>query len=78
MIKIYLLFSLFISFAFAAQQKIDLLISNPITIQINDGAFIRNHDILIRDKTKPAVVPHRANNPTETKIIDTAGKYEVM
>jgi imidazolonepropionase-like amidohydrolase len=71
----YLFFSLFLSFAATAQQKIDLVISDPVIIKVSDGSIIRNHDILIRGNTITAVVPHHANYPGETKVIDAAGKY---
>jgi len=77
MIKISLVFSIFISFAASAQQKIDLVISNPIIIQVSDGIILRNHDILISGKTIIAVVPHKANYPAETTVINAAGKYVI-
>lgn len=77
MIRISLLFSFFISFAATAQQEIDLVISNPIIIQINDGSIIRNHDILVRGNAISAVVPHKRNYPSETTVINAAGKYVI-
>jgi len=77
MIKFSLFFSIFIAFAATAQQKIDLVISNPIIIRVSDGSILRNHDILVSGKTITAVVPHNANYPGETKVIDASGKYVI-
>jgi imidazolonepropionase-like amidohydrolase len=75
--RFYFLFSLFLSFSATAQHKIDLVISNPIIIKVTNGSILRNHDILVSGNAITAVVPHNRKYPSETNVIDAAGKYVI-
>lgn len=52
---------IFILFAVSAktQQKPDLVISNPIIVQVSDGSVIRGKDILVQGDRIIGVIKHK-------------------
>ncbi|MFT3934027.1 MAG: amidohydrolase family protein [Chitinophagaceae bacterium] len=60
-----------------AQQVFDFVISNPTIIDVNNGALIKQQDILVKGNRIAGIVPHRAKYAVNVKIADASGKYVI-
>ena len=77
-LKQLLLYALIVScIGLQAQQKIDLVISNPAIVNIENGSITLHHDILISGKKIAAVVPHRAHYGRGITVADASNKYVI-
>ncbi len=76
--KKLLLFPLVILFApLLGQQKIDLVISNPAIINIDNGSITRHRDILISGNKIAGIVPHREKYSSGITVVDASNKYVI-
>jgi hypothetical protein len=73
--KLIVFFLVIISGVSVAQQKPDLVISNPIIIQISDGFLLHGHDIIVQGKRISGIVKHKKKYASSTRVIDAKGKY---
>jgi hypothetical protein len=74
MIKLPGLIFLFFAISVKSQHKTDLIISNPIIVQVSDGSLIRGKDILLQGDRIISVIKHK-NHHSGIKVIDASNKY---
>ncbi len=60
-----------------SQQDIDLVISNPIIINADDGSLVVHHDILVKGNLIINVVPHQTKYKSSVKVVDAGNKYVI-
>jgi len=58
-----------------AQTGADIIISNPIIVQVSDGSIITNQDVLVKGNLIAGIVPHKNNYPRGATVIDASGKF---
>ncbi|MEO5685477.1 MAG: hypothetical protein ABIQ88_22715 [Chitinophagaceae bacterium] len=58
-----------------SQQNIDLVISNPLIINVSNGTVLKNHDILIKGNLINAIVPHRKKYHSAILVADASNRY---
>lgn len=76
--KKLLLFLLFVwCTRLQAQQKINLVISNPAIVNVDNGSITLHKDILIAGNKIAAIVPHREKYHRGITVADATNKYVI-
>ena len=60
-----------------SQKEIDLVISNPTIINVENGSVTLRHDILIKGNTITGIVPHRKKYNSSITVADASNKYVI-
>jgi hypothetical protein len=58
-------------------ETIDLVISNPKIIDVENGSILLNHDILIRGNVIVGIVPHKKIYAKSIKLVDAQNMYAI-